>query len=450
MEELIEMPPGPRGRLRCAMRMAKQPIAAHHEWRARYGDTFTIPVFPSNFVVTCEPELIRQIHGNRDPGLFAAGVRDSIEPLFGARSLLRLADEAHNRERKLMMPPFHGERMRDWGRTMAEVGRRAFTVGDAPIKALDRTRHATLEVILRVIFGVSDDARVAAFAAAIEQWADALHPLFIFIPPLARDFAGLSRYARYRKHSERLDAMLYEQIAAIRATPERSDDVLSMLIHARYDDGSAMDDLSLRDNLRTLLFAGHDTTAIILAWALWFVHRNKPVLERLRDELDALGPDVEPDELTRIPYLEAVIDETLRIRPINSETMRPLAKPWTIGNWRLPAKSILAISLVLLHFDERHWDRPEQFEPERFLGSHPSPSVYMPFGGGNRRCLGAAFARYEAAIVLGTLLREFEFELLDDHVEWNRGKLILEPIGGVNVRVRPRSTRAASPVDRVA
>jgi len=424
--------------------MAKQPIVAVREWRARHGDTFRVPVFPRDFVVTCEPELVRQIHGNRDPGLFAAGVRETVDPLFGARSLLRLADEAHNRERKLMMPPFHGERMRGWARTMADAGRRAFAVGEAQVRAIDCTRRATLEVILRVIFGVDEDARVAAFADAIERWADALHPLFIFIPPLARDYGGLSRYARYRKHSERVDAMLYEQIAAIRSAPTPAADVLSMLVHARYDDGSGMDDLSLRDNLRTLLFAGHDTTALILAWALWFVHRNKPVLDRLRDELDALGPEVDPDELTRIPYLEAVIDETLRIRPINSETMRPLAKPWTLGPWQLPAGTIVAISLVLLHSDERHWDRPEQFEPERFLGSHPSPSVYVPFGGGNRRCLGATFARYEAAIVLGTLLREFEFELLDEQVEWNRGKLILEPIGGVNLRVRPRGRLRAA------
>ena len=443
MNEPIKQPPGPSGRVRCTLRLAKDPVTALREWHGRYGDTFRIPGLP-DAVTTCEPELVRQIHGNRDPGLFKAGVTERIDPLFGARSLLRLADESHNRERKIMMPPFHGERMRGWARTMADVGRRAFAIGEAPVRAIECTRRATLEVILRVVFGVHDDARVAAFARAIEHWADALHPLFIFIPALARDFMGLSRYARYHKHSDHLDAMLYEQIAALRAAPEPSDDVLSMLVHARYDDGSAMEDISLRDNLRTLLFAGHDTTAIILAWAIWFVHRNKPVLERLRDELDALGPDIEPDELTRIPYLEAVIDETLRIRPINPETQRPLAKPWKLGEWQIPAHNIVTVSIVLLHFDERHWDRPHEFEPERFLGAHPSPNVYVPFGGGNRRCLGATFAKYEAAIVLGTLLREFEFELLDDHVEWRRGKLILEPIGGVNVRVRPRARMRAA------
>jgi cytochrome P450 len=286
---------------------------------------------------------------------------------------------------------------------------------------------------------VHDDARVASFQSAVEAWTEELHPSFIFIPALAHDWFGLSPYARYRKHSQRIDQMLYQQIAAVRSAAQPSNDVLTMLVQARYDDGSAMDDVSLRDNLRTLLFAGHDTTAITLAWALWFIHRDKAILSRLRDELFALGPDINPDALTRVAYLEACIDETLRLRPINPETQRRLARPWTLGEWHLPAGVIVAVNQVLLHFDDRLWDQPERFHPDRFLGQPPSPSIYAPFGGGDRRCLGATFARYEAAIVLGTLLREYEFELLDDHVEWKRGKLILEPVGGVNLRVRPRA-----------
>lgn len=405
--------------------------------------TFRVPMFPADWVMTCDAELVREVHGNRDPGVFMAGVNEQIDPLFGVRSILRLADESHNRERKMMTPPFHGERMRGWARSMADIGRRAFTVGREPVRAMDCTRRATLEVILRLVFGIRDDGRVATFSHAIEAWADSINPLFIFLPPLARDWFGLSPYARYRVHSERIDGMLYEHIAASRAR-EQSDDVLSMLVHARYDDGSTMDDLSLRDNLRTLLFAGHDTTAIILAWALWFVHRHPAVFTRLRDELDALGPDVEPDALARMPYLEAVIAEVLRMRPINPETQRRLAKPWTLGEWHLPAGVTIGINQVLLHYDEQHWNEPQRFNPDRFLGQPPSPNVYTPFGGGNRRCLGATFARYEAAIVLGTLLREFEFELLDEHVDWKRGKLILEPIGGVNLRVKARTPRSAT------
>jgi cytochrome P450 len=420
------------------------PVGAARHWRAAYGKTFLLPMIPNDMLVTCDPELIRTVHANQDSSLFCAGSPESLELLFGSRSVLRLSDEAHKRERKLMMPPFHGERMRGWGHTMADIARRAFGTGGDSIQAVNHMRAVTLEAIVRVVFGVRDDARVAAFQRALGDWVEGTHPSFIFLPLLARDWLGLSPYARYRKLSERVDVLLYEQIAAVRAAPP-GDDVLSMLVHTRYDDGTAMDDVTLRDNLRTLLFAGHDTTAAILAWALWFVHRNPAVLGRLRDEIDALGPDIEPDVMIRLPYLSAVLDETLRMRPILSESQRRLAKPWTLGEWQLPARMTIGINPTLLHFEPELWERPEEFEPERFLGPPPSPSIYVPFGGGNRRCLGASFARYECAAVLGTLLREYDFELLDEQVEWKRRTLILEPVGGVNIRVRPRNhTRAAA------
>jgi cytochrome P450 len=159
------------------MRIMKDPVEAAREWRATYGKTFRLPMMPFDWVVTCEPELVRAIHANHDHGLFYAGVNENIDPLFGPRSLLRLADEAHNRERKLMMPPFHGERMRGWAKTMADIGRKAFAVGTDPVRAMDRTRHATLEVILRLVFGVRDEARVQTFQAAIEY----MRQFFAFI-----------------------------------------------------------------------------------------------------------------------------------------------------------------------------------------------------------------------------------------------------------------------------
>ena len=440
------LPPGPRGRLRSTLQLMNNPVGAAREWRATYGKTFGLRVIANDWIVTCDPELVRAVHAAHEPGLFCSGAPEGLELVVGPRSLLRMADQNHHRDRKLLMPPFHGERMRDWGRTMADIGRRAFKCeaeGDS-IRAVDRTRIAALEIILRVVFGVRDDARVALFRRAIEDWTSSTHPSFIFLPFLARDWLGLSPYARYRKFSQQLDEMLYEQIAAVRAQQARmdhdgpSDDVLSMLVHARYDDGTGMDDAALRDNLRTILIAGHESTAVTLGWALWFVHRDPKVLARLHGELDALGPNVEPDALSRVPYLMAVVDETLRMRPIASEIQRRLAKPWKLGEWELDAGVTIGINMTLLHYEPDLWERPEQFEPERFMGPPPSPWIYEPFGGGSRRCLGATFARYEAAIVLGTLLREFEFEVLDDEVEWKRKTLILEPLSGINVRVRQR------------
>jgi cytochrome P450 len=445
VSEPIKMPPGPRGRVRCSIRLAKDPINAVREWRAEYGDTFRVPILGGDWVVTCEPERIRQVFTNRDSEVFRSSFPDAAGRLLGPRSLPLTAGGEHPRDRKLMLPPFHGERMRVWARTMAEASRWAFLDTDGhAVKALDHTRQATLDVILRVVFGVHDEDRRERFREAVKLWLSSFNPILIFLPILQHDWLGLSPYARFRRRSEHLNALLREQIAVVRASPGSTDDVLAMLVEARYDDGEGMDDAKLVDNLRTLLFAGHDTTAVTLAWAIELVHRHPSVLTRLRAELDTLGDAIEPDALTRLPYLDAVIDETLRFRP-PGDVLRTLRMPWTFGEWRLAPNTTININSHLLHFDDQHWDRPFEFVPERFLASPPSPNVFVPFGGGSRRCLGATFARYELPIMLGTLLREFEFELLDERVEWNRGRAILEPLGGVNVRVRRRSAvRAAA------
>ena len=437
----VKLPPGPRGRLRCTLKMLRDPVDAVRAWRAEYGDTFSLPLLVGDWVITGDPERVKQIFSNRDPELFSAAAPDSAELLLGRNSVLRQAGESHPRDRKLLLPPFHGERMRGWARTMAEAGREAFTraATGQPLRALDSTRRATLDVILRLVFGVRDEARLERFRDVVDQWAESLHPVLIFLPIAQRNWLGLSPYARFRRRADQLDAMLLEQIAATRAATSPSEDVLTMLVHARYDDGEGMSDAKLLDNLRTLLFAGHDTTAISLAWAIELVHRNPSVLSRLRAELDALGDDIDPESLSHMSYLNAVIDETLRFRPVSADALRTLRKPREFGEWVLPAKTTVTINTLLLHDDPRLWDRPEQFMPERFLAGPPSANVFVPFGGGSRRCLGATFARFEAAIVLGTLLREFEFELLDERVELTRGKIVLEPSTGVSIRVQPRA-----------
>jgi cytochrome P450 len=195
-----------------------------------------------------------------------------------------------------------------------------------------------------------------------------------------------------------------------------------------------MDDAAIRDQLRTLLIAGHETTAVILAWAIYFILRDRDVLARLRNELDGLGPDAAPEQLTRLPYLGAVVDETLRIRPVTADTMRVLARPWQFGKWLLPAGTSVAASALLVHSDPALWPAPERFLPDRFLHARPRPNVYLPFGGGTRRCLGATFARFEACVILGTVLRERKLELLEHDVEWVRA-VALQPRGGVRIRV---------------
>jgi cytochrome P450 len=245
---------------------------------------------------------------------------------------------------------------------------------------------------------------------------------------------GVAPYARYRRASERVEALLREQVARTRANLDGRMDVLADLLRARYDDGSAMDDQEVCDQLRTLLIAGHETTAITLAWAIYFALRDADVLARLRSELDGLGPSAAPEQLARLPYLGAVIDETLRIRPLSADTARVLARPWQFGEWLLPAGTWVAPSALLVHFDAEVWPDPDVFLPDRFLNARPRPNVFLPFGGGMRRCLGATFAKFEACVILGTLLRERELELLEHDVEWVRA-VLLQPGGGVRIRV---------------
>lgn len=432
--DITALPPGPGGSLRTAHSLIFRPIQALAEWREAYGPTFTVSRLGTQIVITAEPELIHQLYAANDPDLFASAVPETTDVFLGKRSLLSASGARHQQDRKLMMPPFHGERMRGWAQAMADAGRRAFArTGET--RALERTQEATLEVIIRVIFGVDDEQRIHEFQVALIAMMNSVRPGFLFTRKLQHDMFGLLPYARYRRASERVQALMLDQIARTRANLDGRTDVLADLLRARYDDGSGMDDATICDQLRTLLIAGHETTAVILAWAIYFILRDGDVLARVRNELATLGPNDGPEALARLPYLGAVIDETLRIRPITADTFRLLTRPWQFGKWRIPAGTALSASALLVHSDPELWPEPQAFRPDRFLNARPRPNVYMPFGGGTRRCIGATFARFEACVMLGTLLREHQVELLERDVEWVRGPATLQPRGGVRIRV---------------
>jgi cytochrome P450 family 110 len=428
------LPPGPRASLWSAHALTFRPIQALAEWRKQFGPTFTVNRLGTQIVFTAEPDLIHQLYAANDPELFASAVPEAVDVLLGRRSVLAASGARHQQDRKLMMPPFHGERMRGWAEAMADASRRAFArTGET--RALERTQEATLEVIIRVIFGVDDEQRICEFQDALTAMMNRVRPGFLFTRKLQRDMFGLLPYARYRRASERVDALLLDQITRTRANLDGRTDVLADLLRARYDDGSAMDDATICDQLRTLLIAGHETTAVILAWAIYFILRDDDVLAHVRNELAALDPNAGPEQLARLPYLGAVIDETLRMRPVTTDTFRLLTRPWQFGKWLIPAGTAISASALLVHSDPELWPEPEAFQPDRFLHDRPRPNVYMPFGGGTRRCLGATFARFEACVMLGTLLREQPVELLERDVEWVRGPATLQPRGGVRIRV---------------
>jgi cytochrome P450 len=440
----VTPPAGSSATLRNTYGFAVRPYETMRDMRARYGDPFYATALNGKLVLTAEPELIRELFANRDSELFGVFASEATTPLLGSHSLLTMFGEPHRRERRLLTPPFHGERMRAYGAMMVEAARRAFAGLEPgrPFVAIERTTEISLEAIVRAVFGVEQRERVEQWQRAILATLDAAKPIFLFSKATQRAPFGLGPWATYLRASSETDRLLYEQIARTRPHTTGREDIMSLMIDARYEDGSSMTEEHIRDELRTLLLAGHETTAITLAWALYAVHRHASVKAKLLAELDVLGPDPAPDDVVELPYLNAVIDETLRRFPIVDAVFRVLRKPWSFGGYELPPGIAIGAAIVLVHRREDLYPDPDAFRPERFLQRRPKPHEYLPFGGGHRRCIGAAFSHFESCLALATVLREFELELREQgEVAVARRNVTLGPRGGVRMRMlRPRAT----------
>jgi cytochrome P450 family 110 len=398
---LETLPDGPAGKLRTTYRILRDPMQSLPMWHARYGDPFTVPTVNGTVVMTGDPKLVKEIFA-ASPSTFAPFATQGFGRTMGEGSLLALHEPRHMRERKLLMPAFHGERMRNYAELTADVAARRFgeAVGSPRVGGLELAQEISLEVIVRAVCGAQDDARAEALAHAVLQMVENTSPLLFFMPFLHRDFGGFGPWARFRRHFDRLDRMLQEQIEHARSQGDGVD-ICSLLVQARYEDGSPMSDSDIRDELRTLLFAGHETTAITIAWVLDLVHRHPEVRERLHDELAALGNAPDPAEYARQPYLEAVCKEAMRLYPVATEVLRILVTPFRLGDLQLSPGVGVSACVLLVHRREDLYPDPLQFRPERFLERKFAPWEYLPFGGGHRRCIGAAFASFEMAVVLG-------------------------------------------------
>ncbi|MGB1277774.1 MAG: cytochrome P450, partial [Nannocystaceae bacterium] len=345
----------------------------------------------------------------------------------------------HKRERKLLMPPFHGERMRAYGEIIVETTLRHFQAAatqDA-VKTIDVAQAISLEVIIRAIFGVQDTQGTEAFKEAVRGLTKAINPVFFFASFTQQPFFGIGPYDKFVRAYERLDNLLQKQITHSRARETPGEDILSLLVQARYEDGAAMEDASIRDELRTLLFAGHESTALTISWVIDLIHRTPGVLGRTLSELDALGKTPTPEQIAAAPYLEAACKEAMRLYPITTEVPRQLQKPIRLGNYSMPIGTAVSASILLVHYREDLYPEPNAFKPERFLDRRYSAFEYMPFGGGMRRCIGAAFAMYELKLVTATLLKHFNVDLLDSEAPVPvRKNITLSPKGGVPIRVR--------------
>ncbi len=402
------------------VRQAKRMLYACQD---RYGDIFTIrTAYDGDRVMLGNPDAVKQVFTG-DPKIFHAGEAGQVLlPLVGENSVLVLDEERHLRERKLMLPPFHGERMKSYEEAIGEIARaeiESWPIG-VPYKLRSRMQALTLEVILRVIFGADADEgdTLVDLRNALRDFLDLITDSRFLVMVL---IAGQKRYGRipvFRRRIDRVDKLIFRLISARRRAgdAEERNDVLSMLIGARHDDGSGMSDQELRDELITFLGAGHETTATSLAWAVERLVRHPEELERLRAEVDE----------DRNEYLTATIQETLRVRPVLPLVMRCITEPVEIGGYELPAGSKVMPSAHLLHRNPEIYPDPERFRPERFLDNPPGTYTWIPFGGGVRRCPGAAFAQLEMTVVLRELMKCRQIAPVDPKPEVIRRRGVTE------------------------
>ena len=442
-----KLPPGPSVKLLTTYRYVRDPYGYPAEMKERYGDPCTLDVVNGTVVMVGTSAGAQQVY-SADPDTYLPFGTEAIRPLIGEHSLFLMSGAAHKRERKLLMPAFHGDRMRAYGETIrsAALAAAARWPRDQIFVFQESSQWISLEVIIRAVFGVVDPARVDAFRAAILEFVASAAPSILFFPFLQRSFFGGGPWVRLQRAKQRGDLLLAGELAARRSRPdEPGDDILGSMLAARREDGSAMTDPEIRDELVTLLFAGHETTGIALAWAMYWLLRDRDVLARLLAELDAAGERPEPEAIVRLPFLDAVTHETLRLYPIAPDGPRTLARPLEVGGYTLPPGACVAVAHWLIHSDPKLYPEPNKFRPERFLGRKFGPFEYVPFGGGHRRCLGAAFATYELKIVLATLLRNFRLALAEPgEVRPGRRNVVLGPSTGTRVvHVGPR--RAGDP-----
>ena len=432
---------GPTSKLLSTYRLLAKPGEFFPRWKARYGDPFVVDAVNGRVVVTGRPELIKEIFA-ADPSHYDPFGVEALAPLLGRESVLVMTGETHRAERKLLMPPFHGQRMRAYADIMREATRRnlgrACQAESVELSAV--TQELTLEIILRAVFGVVEDETLERFSKIIVSVIDAVHPAFVFAPFLQREFGGVGPYAKFVRALETLETALGDHLAKVRAAEQPREDILSLMLAARYDDGSAMSDAHIRDELRTIVTAGHETTALALAWAGDLVHRHPKVAAKIRADVDALGPDATATDYAKLPSVEHAVKETLRLRPILTEALRTLRKPLKLGDIEVPAGHTVAAVITLVHADPELYPEPEAFKPERFAERTYKPTEYLPYGGGHRRCIGAAFADFELRIALATLVAEFDVELLDaTPPKPVRRNVTMAPDSGVPVRLRPRA-----------
>jgi len=423
----VALPPEPNSSpLVQTLKWSFRPLSFMQDCREKYGDNFSVKflTFERPMVVISDPAAIKALYRERSHGL-PPGRDIILTPIVGPRSLLVTEGADHLAHRKLMLPPFHGERMRSYQPLVEEIVDReidSWPLGEE-FAIHPRMQAITLEVILKVVFGVADGPRFERLRSVLTRvLEETASPTAQLTGLVSRRFGGRGPWAKFEKQLKEADELLYAEIAEHRASGayEERDDILSLMMQARFEDGSEMSDSDLRDQLMTLLLAGHETTATALAWTFDLLLRHAAPLARLRESLEADEED----------YLRATISESLRLRPVVPLAGRRLNADLVSDNLTLPAGTDVTPAIWLTHTRADIYPEPFAFRPERFLDDPPDTYSWIPFGGGIRRCIGAAFAEFEMRIVLREVLTRCELR---------KASPAPEKIGRRNITLSPRA-----------
>lgn len=413
--------------------------------REQFGDavTFVIKALGFNnglrgksFIVVLTSEGARRVL-SADPNGYDAFWREGFGGVAGKGSLWVLEKGAHHRERQMLSPAFHAQNFRNYGEIVRAIVREKtekWQVGQQ-VRALDTTLSISMDFIMRVAFGVGGDEVMEEGRKVLANVWKTMHPLIVFFPRLQRRWFPL--WVRYAGAKDEFAHWATRLLAERRAKGNESNDVLGRMLSARYEDGSPMRDEDICSELITILLAGHETTATALAWALYDLGGHLDVLEKLRAELDALGYDPDPNLVTKLPYLSAVCNETLRLHTLLPEIGRELAEPLKLFDRTIPAGDAVAVSIMSIHHDPSLYPEPDQYIPDRFIERTYTPFEFLPFGGGHRRCLGSGLSDYEMRIALAEIVTQWEFEpaMIEREI---RHDIAMGPKNGVLLVIRGR------------
>lgn len=443
------LPPGPTApTIVQAFRFFRRPIETLESCAREYGSCFTYRLPPGPpIVVFSDPEANKQILTASAEEANAAEANALLSPILGPNSLLVLDGARHLRERRLLLPPFHGERMQAYARIIQEATDRSIDAWPTgrPFPIHGVMQAIALEVIMRAVFGFAEGTELVRLRAVLERYmalANSPFAALLVIHAFQIDLGPLTPWGRSLRLRREIESVLQSEMDRRRREGTRGrDDILSMLMDARDEQGRPMSDAELHDEMFTLLMAGHETTASALAWVFARVLERPDVLTKLRAELARVvgSAPVEPAHVQRLEYLDAVIKETARLHPVAVMVGRVLRVPMRIGPCDLPAGVGVSPCIYLTHRRADVWPDPTRFGPERFIGLRPNPYAFFPFGGGDRRCIGAAFATYEMKIVLARVLARVELATVPGYrARPVQRTVTVSPSGGVPVVVARR------------